>query len=180
MLKTFLYRIYPTKKQERVLTQQLDECRWLYNHLLEERKTAWETQQEHLSYYDQANTLPALKVLRPSLKAVHSQVLQNVAVRMDLGMKAFIRRIKEGATPGYPRFRGRNRYDSLTFPQVPGGCAIDTDRRRLVVHKVGDIKIVYHRNWEGVPKTATIRRHATGKWFVTVSCEWEQIGRAHV
>jgi len=56
-----------------------------------------------------------VKQERPSLTTVHSQVLQNVAVRIDLAMQAFFRRVKAGENPGYPRFRGRDRYDSFTF-----------------------------------------------------------------
>jgi hypothetical protein len=41
MLKTFKYRLYPNKQQQRLLDQQLEECRWLYNHLLAERRDAW-------------------------------------------------------------------------------------------------------------------------------------------
>lgn len=61
----------------------------------------------------------------------------------------------------------------MTFPQVPVGCALDATEQRLVVSKVGRIKVLLHRPLEGAPKTATIRRTATGKWFVTYSCEWE-------
>jgi len=54
------------------------------------------------------------------------------------------------------------------------GCALDArEKPRLVVSKVGRIKMVLHRPLEGTPKTATIRRTATGKWFVTFACEWE-------
>src|ERR1700747_1362715 len=105
MRKTFQYRLYPTKQQQCLLDQQLEECRWLYNHLLAERRDAWEQRQESLRYYDQAISLPALKVERTSLASVHSQVLQNVAVRIDLAFKAFFRRVKAGEKPGYPRFR---------------------------------------------------------------------------
>lgn len=61
----------------------LAECRWLYNYFLETRKTAWEVRHESLRLYDQLGTLPALKAARPSLATVHSQVLQNVGVRID-------------------------------------------------------------------------------------------------
>src|SRR5690348_5428609 len=105
MLKTFKFRLYPTKHQQRLLDQQLEECRWLTNHLLAERREAWEQRQEPLRYYDQATSLPALKVERPSLSGVQSQVLQNVALRSDLAFQAFFRRVKEGEQePGYPRF----------------------------------------------------------------------------
>ncbi|MBF6592431.1 MAG: helix-turn-helix domain-containing protein, partial [Ktedonobacterales bacterium] len=170
MRKTFKYRLYPSHGQETLLMRSLDECRWLYNHLLEERKMAWETHQETLSLYDQQATLPALKAERPAMKTVYSQVLQNVAVRIDLGMKAFFRRVKAGETPGYPRFRGRNRYSSVTYPQADNGC-IKLDHNRLYASGLGKIKLVYHRPTEGQMKTATIERTSTGKWFVAIVCE---------
>jgi putative transposase len=171
MRKTFKYRLYPNKQQTRLLLQQLEECRWLYNHLLEERKTAREQRQESLRLYDQQATLPALKAARPTLASVQSQVLQNVAVRIDLAFQAFFRRVQVGETPGYPRFRGRNRYASFTFPQVPVGCKLDAEAKRLRIANVGQIKVVLHRPLEGTPKTATISRSRTGKWYVCFSCE---------
>jgi putative transposase len=171
MLKTYEYRLYPTKQQERLLEQQLEECRWLYNHLLARRRNAWEQQQESLRYYDQATSLPALKAERPTLASVQSQVLQNVAVRLDLAFQAFFRRLKAGGPPGYPRFRGKGRYDSLTFPQVPVGCKLEADERHLRITNVGYIKILLHRPLDGAPKTATIRRSSTGKWYASFSCD---------
>jgi len=172
MLKSFKYRVYPTKKQARLLNDQLEECRWLYNHLLEERKNAWEKEKKSLNYHSQAVSIPKLKKERPGLTSVHSQALQNVAVRVDLAYKAFFRRVKaKEKRPGHPRFKGYNRYDSMTFPQVPNGCSIESVR--LVVSKVGHIKIVMHRRLRGTPKTATIRRSSTGKWYVCFTCEVE-------
>src|SRR5262249_26299969 len=52
------------------------------------------------------------------------------------------------------------------------GCALDAAEKRLLVSKVGRIKVILHRPLEGILKTATIRRTATGKWFVSFSCEW--------
>ena len=93
--------MYPTKKQERLLNQTLEECRWLYNHLLEQRKEAYKQDGKGLSCYQQQATYPMLKQDRTSLNTVHSQVLQNVAVRIDLAFKAFFRRCKAGEEPGY-------------------------------------------------------------------------------
>jgi putative transposase len=171
MLKTFKYRIYPTRKQTTLLLGHLEECRWLYNQLLEERKAAWETEQKSLSYYDQAVSIPKLKEQRPALGHTHSQVLQNVAVRIDLSFVAFFRRVKAGEKPGYPRFKGKCRYNSITFPQMPSGCYIKD--KRLYVSKVGHIKIVLHRQLKGEAKTAIISRSATGKWYVCFSSEVE-------
>ncbi|HEX6123554.1 MAG TPA: RNA-guided endonuclease TnpB family protein [Ktedonobacterales bacterium] len=171
MRKTFKYRLYPNKQQTRLLIQQLEECRWLYNHLLAERKTTWEQRQESLSYYEQAKGLPALKAERPALAQVQSQVLQNVAVRLGLAFQAFFRRLRAGEAPGYPRFRGQGRYSSLTYPQVPVGCHLDAEARRVRLHGVGLVKVLLHRPLEGIPQTATISRSSTGKWYVCFSCE---------
>jgi putative transposase len=168
--KAFKYRLYPNTQQTRLLEQQLEECRWLYNHLLAERRDAWEQRKQSVRLYDQHATLPELKVARPSLAGVHSQVLQNVAVRIDLAFKAFFRRCGAGDKPGYPRFRSTGRYDSLTFPQVPVGCKLDEQTKRLRVMNVGLVKVVVHRPLEGSPKTATITRTSTGKWYVCFLC----------
>ena len=140
MRKTFEYRLYPTKQQHRLLEQQLEACRWLYNHLLAQRRDAWEQRQASLRLYDQQATLPVLKAERPTLARVQSQVLQNVAVRIDLGFQAFFRRCKAGEQPGYPRFRGPGRYSSITFPQVPVGCRLED--KHLRVANVGRVKVL--------------------------------------
>ena len=171
MRKTFTCRLYPNKQQQRLLEQQLDERRWLYNGLLAARRDAWEQRQESLRLYDQQATLPLLKAARATLAGVHSQVLQNVAVRIDLAFQAFFRHVRTGEKPGYPRFRGKGRYASLTYPQVPVGCKLDADARRLRLQGVGLVKIILHRPLEGTPKTATISRSSTGKWYVCFSCE---------
>src|SRR5450759_3782755 len=170
MLKTFKYRIFPTKKQLKNLETTLDECRWLYNHLLEMRKTAYEQEGKGLSCYGQQATYPILKEQRPSLNIVHSQVLQNVAVRIDLAFKAFFRRLKAGEKPGYPRFRSADRYDSFCYPQ--SGFSIIHDER-VVLSKIGTVKMVYHRPMKGKVKTATVQRSSTGKWYITFSVECE-------
>jgi putative transposase len=167
--KTFCYRLYPTRKQARCLSAQLEECRWLYNHLLEQRQRAYEQTGKSPGLYDQQKTIPALKEQHPSLDRAHSQVLQNVAVRIDLAFQAFFRRVKTGENPGYPRFRGHGRYDSMTFPQCPSGCELRDGFLRL--SKVGAVKVVLHRKLEGTPKTCTIKRSSTGKWYAYFSCE---------
>jgi putative transposase len=174
-VKMFQYRLYPTRKQQRALELYLDECRWLYNQFLEQRKTAWAERQETIGLYDQHAQLPALKRERTSLTKVHSQVLQNVGVRIDLAFAAFFRRCRDGETPGYPRFRGRHRYDSFSFPQYGNGCTLEGNQ--LYLSKIGTVRVVLHRKIEGEPKTVCVRRSATGKWYVTIACEWEPTPR---
>ncbi len=165
------YRLKPTKKQAHLLQDQLEECRCLYNHFLEDRKRGWEERQESLTYYGQKATLPQLKAYCPELSTVHSQVLQEVAMRIDLAFKAFFRRCKAGEEPGSPRFRGYGRYNSMTFPQYGNGWQLVDGVLKL--SKVGALRVVQHRPLEGIPKTCTIRRSSTGKWYVTIACEVE-------
>ena len=172
MRKSFKYRIYLTKGQRRILAQQLEECRWVYNELLAERKRAYEERGVSLGEFALLKLLPLWKVFRPSMKQVYSQVLQNVGVRVDLAYQAFFRRVQEGATDaGFPRFKGVGRYDSITYPQYGNGVHLDGDR--LILSKVGAVQVVLHRPVEGTPKTVTLIRARTGKWYASFSCETE-------
>src|SRR5260370_33251329 len=127
MRKMFQYRIYPHKKQVKALEATLEECRWLYNHLLENRRDGWEQECKSLSLYQQQETFSIVKQERPSLKTVHSQILQNVAARIHLAFQAFFRVWKAGEKPRHPRFRGNNQYDPFPFPQT--AVSISTDNR---------------------------------------------------
>lgn len=165
MRKTYKFRLYPTKKQMKALKSSLDACRWVYNKTLEVRKLAWEERKEYLSRYETSNLLPLWKEENSNLKNAYSQCLQNAQLRIELAFRAFFRRIKVGEKPGYPRFRGDNRYDSFTFPQ--NGFSIVGDRIKL--SKVGSVRIKQHRNIEGIIKTLTIRR-ICNKWYACFSC----------
>lgn len=171
-MKTFKYRIYPTKAQQTLLTRQLEVCRQVYNKTLGTRKDAWELHQEALGLYDTQKLLTTWKKELPALKAVHSQVLQNVQVRVELAFKAFFRRIKAGQTPGYPRFKGQGRYDSMCYPQYGNGVTLKGNQLNL--SKIGNIKVELHRELCGPVKTVCLRRSASGKWFVTLTCESPQ------
>ena len=51
--KAIKYRIYPTKSQERLLNNNLEGCRLLYNKMLEQRKEGWENNKQSFSCYEQ-------------------------------------------------------------------------------------------------------------------------------
>jgi len=106
---------------------------------------------------------------------VPSQVLQNVVKRVDSAFDAFFQRVEEGQKPGYPRFKSRFRYDSLTFKQYGNSFNVrpanKKNRGTLILAKLGQVKMVMHRAITGTPKTAIVKRTPTGKWFVSISVE---------
>jgi len=168
-MRTYKYRIYPTKSQETLLNQQLEICRWVYNKTLSVRKDAWEQEGRSIGMYDTFNMLPEWKKVEPKFKLVHSQVLQNVQTRVELAYKAFFRRVKAGEEPGYPRFKGRGWYDSMCYPQYGNGAKLTGNQLNL--SKIGSVKVKLHRELCGTPKTVCVRRGAAGKWFVTFACD---------
>ena len=170
MKKTFKYRLFPNPNQTAILERTLDGCRWLYNHFLEQRIETWKNKQESLSRYGQDATLKMLKKEHPFLSDIFSQCLQNVSMRLDLAFRAFFRRVKSGDKPGFPRFKGKFRYDSFTYPQL----GFKLLKNVVQLSKIGGIKIKLHRPIEGTIKTCTVRRTPTGKWFITFVCDIER------
>jgi putative transposase len=164
MPQVFRYRLKPTKKQVAILNRQLDLCRWTYNQTLALRKNAWEDEEKNIGYYESKRYIKIWKEgTKPELSEVHSHVLQDVSMRVDLAFQAFFRRLRLGEDPGYPRFKGRNWYDSLTYFET--GFKLDDDS--LWLSKIGDIKVWLHRPIEGIIKRLTIRRTASKKWYVS-------------
>ena len=167
-IKAFRYRLRPTKVQEGALNEQLRLCRNLYNCALEERIGAYKKAGKTISGYDQMKYLTEIKVALPEYAAVYSQVLQDVLKRLEKAYKAFFRRIKAGVKAGFPRFQGRDRYDSITYPQSGFNLSGDV----AYFSKIGNIRLRLSRPLEGKVKTATIIRDC-GEWYVSYACEIE-------
>lgn len=169
MRLTYKYRLNPTSAQRTSLEKVLELCRWVYNDTLAARKNAYEQEQKSLGLYDTNKLLTQWKADKPALKAVHSQVLQNVQERVDLAFQAFFRRVKAGEEPGYPRFKGKGLYDSFTFKQ----SGFKLVGNKLTISKVGDVSIKLHRPICADIKTLTIQRDAVGNFYACFSCESE-------
>jgi putative transposase len=165
--KAFKYKLQPTAEQEGTMEFVLRRCCELYNAGLEERREAWRMCQVSISAAGQSAQLPDIKQARPEYQDIHSQVLQDVLARLDRAFQAFFRRVQRGETPGYPRFKNSNRYDSFTYKQFGNGATLDNGN--LVLSKIGRIAVRWSRPLDGTPKTVTIRREADG-WYATYSC----------
>lgn len=57
-IKIYQYRLYPTRKQTRMLEEWLSLCCEVYNAALDERKSAYRIAGVSLSYEDQSRELP--------------------------------------------------------------------------------------------------------------------------
>lgn len=200
MRTTYKYRLYPNKITEARLTHVLALCRELYNAAVQERRDAYEmgvrrhsgyydqetrkrlTQEHAIDYFEQKRALVDIKDLREEYQDIASHVLQDVILRVKRAYDAFFRRCRNGETPGYPRFQGRDRYDSFCYPDG-AGWKLDTKERppdkkgmvkvSLHLSKIGVVKLHLHRSMVGTVKTLTIKREGE-HWYAVFSCEVEQ------
>lgn len=167
-MRTFVSKLRPTPAQAAIFIETVETCRHLSNHALSERTTAYQERGDSIGFARQCASLPALKIQSPYLKRVHSQVLQDVLHRVDRAFQAFFRRVKAGKKPGYPRFKGRGWYDSFTSPQWGNGAKLEGGR--LILSKIGALRLHNDRPLEGTPKTCTIVRNADG-WYARIACD---------
>ncbi len=151
MRKAFKYRLYPTKPQVKDLERTLELCGELYNAALQERRDAYNKAGKSVGLYQQKRYLPQIREELPQYKRVHSQVLQDVLHRVDKAFQGFFRRLKaKKGKAGYPRFKGKGRYDSFTFPQAyVTGVKLQEGGKRVLLHGIGSVKVKLHRPLEG-------------------------------
>lgn len=166
VIKSFKYRIYPTKRQAETLAAHLAICCELYNAALQERREAWKLERKSISWFDQNLQLATIRSERRDVAMVNAGALQATLRHVDLAFKAFFRRVKHSERAGYPRFRSFRYYDSMAFQQI--GNALDGNKLRI--SKVGHVRIKLHRPIEGTIKTLTVKREA-GRWFAVFACE---------
>ena len=171
LIRTFQYRIYPTKSQRKTMESTIETSRRFYNDCLAERKEAYELRGESIGKYQQLKKVKVLKNTNPYAKCIHSHVLQVAVADLDKAFQAFFRRVKAGETPGYPRFKGKNRFDSIGFKEYGNGFKIDG--RRLKLSGIGRVAVRWHRPIEGEIKTLRISRKVR-HWYASFACEMEE------
>jgi len=162
MQKSFKFRIYPIRKQEKRLEKCLDQACFLYNQLLDIHQQVYLGEERTLTEFDMNNLLKDFET--PNL---HSQTKQNIPKRISDAFNHFFRKVKsKEKEKGFPKFKKRVFYTSLTFPQYKQEIVGD----RLYISKVGMIRMVKHREIEGEIKTLTIKKE-NEEWYATFSCE---------
>src|SRR5271167_1231750 len=106
------YRLYPTPRQDAVLRDMLGAHQRLYNAALEQRITAYHAQSRRLSvsFVDQCREVTELRAADPTYAALNAQSCQVTLKRLDLAYAHFFRRVRQGQTPGFPRFKAYDRF----------------------------------------------------------------------
>ncbi|HUU40183.1 MAG TPA: transposase, partial [Desulfatiglandales bacterium] len=173
MIKSYKYRLYPTKKQIQSLTTQLGGHRFLYNKALEQRKDVYEKTGKGITYNAQATNLtPKLRKESKNISLCNYSSLQQTLRRLDKSFKAFFRRVKRGEKPGYPRFKCAHRFNTIFYGAIGDGCQIKEGR--LYLQNAGLVKVKWHRPIGCKIKTLYVTRRDS-KWHVSffVECEPE-------
>jgi putative transposase len=161
MLKAFKYRLYPTKKQANQFNHHIGSCRFVYNWALDTKIKTYEQTGKSISRYELNKKMPALKEQYEWLSEVNSQALQGMTVQVESAFKRFFRE-KEG----FPKFKSKKN-PMQSFP-IPQHYMVDFEKGTIKLPKIGNVKAVLHRTFEGTPKTATISRTPTQKYFISI------------
>jgi len=168
MRRAFKFRLFTNANQARELGIMLESHRRLYNVCLGQRKTTYETTQVGVLYPEQSAWFKAQREINPYFARLNFSSAQATMRRLDKAFRAFFRRCKSKEDPGYPRFKGRNHFDSIEFPSYGDGIRLKINR--LYVQHVGTIRCKVHRPVEGTVKTVMIKREGD-KWFAILSCD---------
>ncbi|HEV8192053.1 MAG TPA: transposase [Ktedonobacterales bacterium] len=167
--KTYKEKLRPTPTQEREQEREytLLLCRRLYNTALEQRITAWQRCRISVSRFQQEAELKELRAEFPRSTATCCKTCwrgwTGPITRSSGGCSAARGERRQGS----PRFKGRNRYHSLTFKEYGNGTRLDNGH--LVLAKIGRIRVHWSRPIEGTPKPVTLSREADG-WYAGISC----------
>ena len=181
MILTFRYPVYPTKTQETTLFEWLDHLCELQNSARHDRKVAWETEKERVSYNDQSHKLKVAREKYEDFREVPQDMQACALERMDKAFDGFYRRCKNGAVKkGYPRHRKQIKSMSwkLRKHTLKSGERVRQNpiretawkHDRLKVPKLGEVKIYMHRRLQGDPKSVTLVKKASG-WYAHIVCE---------
>ena len=165
--RAYKYRLCPNEEQKVLIAKHLGSCRFIYNYALDKKVRAYHTDKTNLSRFDIQADLPNMKKSEEYcwLKEVNSLSLQASLANLDSAYTKFFREHK-----GFPRFKSKK--DSKQSFSIPQNTRVDFENGRIFIPKFkGGIKTKFHRTFEGIVKSSTISRTATGKYFVSILVE---------
>ncbi len=171
MRRAYVFRLQPTARQHVTLAACVEAHRELYNAALQERRDGWShASKTRISYGDQSAQLSEMRAVRPD-QAVWSFSSQQATLRrLNKAFAGFFRRVKAGQTAGYPRFKRKDRFDSVEWPKDGDGARWLPEQRRVYLQGIGQVKVYLHREVAGRVKTIQIKRQGR-RWMLVLSCD---------
>ncbi|MFJ3939018.1 RNA-guided endonuclease InsQ/TnpB family protein [Streptomyces parvus] len=179
MIRAYKFLMRPTVGQQAALGEMLRDHCSLYNGALQERRDAYRhASKTSVKYGMQSAQLKDIRAFDPERQGRWSFSSQQATLRrLDKAFAAFFRRIKSGDTPGYPRFRGVNWFDTVDFPKDGDGCRWDSAPHnpvtRVRLQGVGHVKVNQHRPVIGKVRTVSVKREGK-RWYVILTAEQAQ------
>ena len=176
MRRSFKFLMRPTVKQAAALAACLEDHRQLYNAALEHRRTAYARAGVSVGYGDQSAELKHIRRDDPDGQGRWSFSSQQATLRrLDKAFGAFFDRVKAGRAPGFPRFKGRGRFDTVEWPKDGDGCRWDSQPAHpsaafVRLQGVGHVRVHRHRAVRGRVKTIAVKREGS-RWFLVLSCD---------
>jgi putative transposase len=173
VVRVYRYRLTPTRSQDAALRETLYRLRELYNAALQHRRDAYSKAGVTVSAYSQMRELAGVREVRPEYLVIHTHLLQDAITRLDRAYRAFFRRVKAGETPGFPRFKGRDRYRTFTFKDAANhnGVRLLAGGKRVKLTGIGNVKIKLHRQMQGRIKQASVSLDGDGHWYIAFVCD---------
>ena len=163
---TYQYRLYPNKEQQSKLWQHANKLNWLYNYFLNQRIESYK-QGIKIGQKEQQLELTQLKTTDSIFLEMHSQVLQQVPLRLDRSYKAFFRRVKVKEVAGFPKFRSCEKFFGICYPQA--GFRIDNNIFHTKVY--GNIEFIKHRELKGEIKQVSIS-NKNNKFYLNITTDY--------
>jgi hypothetical protein len=147
--RSYKFRLRPTRKQEAVLAECLEDTRQLYNAALEERREAWRMGRHKVNFVSQDAQLKEIRADDPERYGRWAFGCERAVIRrLDRAFKGFFKRVKAGEKPGYPRFKGRGWWDSIEWPEQAGAHwdSVPHPKVTCVYFKgIGHVRVHQHR-----------------------------------
>ena len=169
-LKAYKFRIYPTEEQEIFFAKSFGCVRKVYNLMLDDRIKAYEEIKNDSSKKMNFPTPAKYKKDFPFLKEVDSLALANAQLNLDKAYKNFFR----DKSVGFPRFKSKkNPVQSYTTNNQNGTISLIGSKLLKLPKLKSFIRIKLHRQPQGLIKSATISRHSSGKYYVSLLCKEE-------
>ena len=163
--KALKFRIDPNKEQAVLMEKTFGCCRFVYNHILADKKEAYEKEGKNLRI-----TPASYKKEYPWLKEVDSLALVNAQLHLE---QAYQRFFADPKKHGFPRFKAKHHSRrSYTTNVVNGNIRIEDKKLRLP--KLGLVRMRQHRpipeGWK--LKSVTVSRESNGKYFASLLYEY--------